>query len=404
MKSENPHSFHFFRSFSHHTKHKEMNHLIHSVPGYMRALMLDMLGRSMSYEELLDALDSIEMHVSGNQKRELSKADFQNDIDLAIRNRLIELREGKYRLTPTGRKVALYMNKVIPSFFNTILSAKAVSIVTIMIHILLSIVKLIFGYFSRSAGLIADGIDNTVDTVSSVLVWIGIRHNKDKLVSIFIIFMMVISFAGIALTGIQKLLNPVPVKEGLVAFIVSAIVGFIMLLLSAYQYISGRKTGNFAILCQSVDSRNHFLTSLLVCGGILISYLASVTHQNWLYYSDAAAACIIGILILKSSFELFVDLLKPENEKMKISHMVDKAGENLKMRIVFEWMSSLLEKHPLSYEELKDKFQQQFCEATPKIYVLTGIGYLPKSSNELRYFIDTFVRKKKIIQIISLKF
>jgi divalent metal cation (Fe/Co/Zn/Cd) transporter len=114
-----------------------------------------------------------------------------------------------------------------------------------------------FGFLSRSAGLISDGIDNTVDTISSVLAWLGIKYKKDKIVSLFIIIMMVLSFAGIAITSINKVLHPAPVKEGLVAFVISGISGFIMLLLSSYQYITGKKTANFAILCQSVDSRHH---------------------------------------------------------------------------------------------------------------------------------------------------
>ena len=208
--------------------------------------------------------------------------------------------------------------------------------------------------------------------------------------------MMVISFVGITITSINKVLHPAPVKEGLVAFIASAISGFIMLSLSSYQYITGKKTANFAILCQSVDSRNHLLISALVCIGILTSYIAGVFNQSWLYYSDAVVAMIIGILIAKSSFELIIEFLKPESEAAHISHFVEKARGNMKMKIIYQWLSNQLKENSMSYGELLVRFQKQFCEQTPKIYMMTGIGYLPKTYNELQYFLDKFSEKKKI--------
>ena len=52
---------------------------------------------------------------------------------------------------------------------------------------------------------------------------------------------MILPFIGIAVTSIKKLLNHEPVREGISAFIISGIGGFIMLLLSSYQYIAGKK-------------------------------------------------------------------------------------------------------------------------------------------------------------------
>ena len=375
----------------------ELHKVLHSLPGYFRAVLLDLIDNPMTQEEFMEAIKNIEMRMSGNQKRKFQRTDVHKDIDFAIKCRVLEIIDGKYALTPGGLEIAQHMNEVIPLFFNTVLSTKAVSIVTIIIHVLLSIVKLVFGFLSRSAGLIADGIDNTVDTISSILVWFGIKYQRDKIVSLFIIIMMAASVVGIVLTGINKMLHPLPVKEGFIAFIVSAISGCVMLLLSAYQYITGKKTANFAILCQSVDSRNHFLTSLLVCAGILTSYLANVFTQTWLYYSDAIVAMIIGILISKGTFELIIEFLKPEDEATRIPHFVEKARENMKMKVVYQWLSSELKENNMSYKELLVRFEKQFCEQAPKIHALTGIGYLPKTRDELQYFLDTFNKKKKIV-------
>jgi Co/Zn/Cd efflux system component len=375
----------------------ELHRIVHSLPGYFRALLLDFIGNPMTYEALLESINNIEMRMSGNEKRKLLKTDIAKDIDFAVNLGVLEIEDGTYALTPGGLEVAQYLNEVIPFFFNTILSTKTVSIITIIVHILLSVLKMTFGFLSRSAGLISDGIDNTVDTISSVLVWFGIKYKKDRIVSLFIIIMMILSFIGIAITGISKVLQPAPIKEGFIAFIISGISGFIMLLLSSYQYITGKKTANFAILCQSVDSRNHFLTSILVCVGILTSYIAEATGQSWLYYSDAIVAMIIGILIFKSSIELIIEFLKPEGEVTYISHFVEKSREKMKRKIVFQWLSTELKEKSMNYEELSQRFKKQFCDQIPKIYVLTGIAYLPKTVNELQYFLDKYIEEKKIV-------
>jgi len=100
---------------------------------------------------------------------------------------------------------------------------------------------------------------------------------------------------------------------------------------------------------------------------------------------------------MKSSLELIVEFLKPENETTHVSHFVEKARQNMKMKIVWQWLSNELEENSMSYEELRVRFDQYFCEQTPKIHMLTGIGYLPKTSSELQYFLDKLLKKKKVV-------
>jgi hypothetical protein len=106
---------------------------------------------------------------------------------------------------------------------------------------------------------------------------------------------------------------------------------------------------------------------------------------------------IIGILIFRSSFELIIEFLKPEDEATYISHFVEKAREKMKMKIVFQWLSAELKEKSMSYEELSLRFRKQFLEQIPKIYMLTGIGYSPKTVSELHYFLDKFTEEKKLV-------
>lgn len=374
----------------------ELHEVLHSLPNYFKALTFELLEKPMSRQALRESLRHLEMRMGRHHRREFEKIDLDKDIAAAIERGVLEEKDGKIFLTHGGREIAEHMQLTIPFFVGTLFSAKVVSIVTIAVHVLLSILKLTFGLISGSAGLIADGIDNTMDTVSSVLVWLGIKYDRDRLVSLFIVVMMFVSVGGVALASYNKIVHPGPVEQGLSAFIVSALCGLLMLLLSAYQYMTGKKSSNFAILCQSVDSRNHFLTSLLVCAGIVLSSLALTFHTFWLYYADAVASIIIGLLILVSAIELSRELVKQGEGPTHVSHFMRRAQERIRANIIIDWLSEQLKETPLNQEQLEERFAEQFCEQSPKILVLSGMGYRPESSADLHRYLDHFVRGKKL--------
>ena len=396
-----PTSLHLRPQLTEHWKDsEEMHDVLHIFPGYFKALLLELLGNPMSREEIQEALRQLEVRMVAHHKREKAKIDLDKDIVTAIERSVLEEKDGKYILTPGGQEMVEHMQAAIPFFFETILSPRIVAIVTIAVHVLLSVLKLAFGFLSKSAGLIADGIDNTADTLSSVLVWLGITFDKEKLVSLFIVVMMFVSVGGVAIASINKIVHPEPVQEGLFAFVVSLGCGLLMLIISAYQYMVGRRQSNFAIMCQAVDSRNHFFTSLLVCGGIILSSLAQqfqAAWSTWFYYADALASIIIGLLILQSAVELTKELVKPGDEPAEVSHFVRSMQEKVRKKIVFDWLSQQLKDRPLTREQLEEHFTQQFCEQTPKILTLSGMGYCPESSKDLHQHLDHFFKGKKLV-------
>ena len=378
----------------------EMHQILHRFPRYIHLLLLELLDQPKSREDIVNAIEQLNVRMSPHHERDFTDIDLEKDLTAAIELRILEKQNGIYRLAPGGRELVEHMQTSIPRFFQFFFSAQTVSIVTIIIHTLLSVIKLLLGIISQSAGLIADGIDNTVDTLSSGLVLVGIKYQKERLVSLFMVVMMFVSVGGVAITAVNKIINPEPVHEGLVAVVCSLGFGLLMLLLSAYQYVVGKRQSNFAILCQSVDSRNHVFTSLLVCSGIILSFWAEHLQTgwaHWLYYADAAASVIIGILILQSAIELSLELMKPEEESTgQISHFMGKAQDKVRRRIVFKWLVKQLKESSMSREHLEDQFIRQFCEYTPKILTLSGIGYHPVSSEDLFRYIEHFIQEKKL--------
>ena len=374
---------------------KEMHRTMRSFSGIFRAVLLELLERPMSRQEIRDTLNRMRSH-RGRRIRE-AHLRLENSLDKAVELNVLEQRDGLYHLTPGGREIAEHMEMVIPAFMGWAYSPQTASLFSLCVHVLLSMLKLGVGFVSRSAGLIADGLDNAADTVSSFLVWLGIKYDKEKLASVFILLTMVLSVGGVSVATVGKISHPDPIREGLLAFVVSGLCGLLMLGLSAYQYLVGRKTSSLAILCQAVDSRNHFYTSLLVCGGILLSFLADLWGAPWLYYGDALASGVIGLLILRGVVELVQEMFRKGEGEIRVSHFMKKAQERRRNKIMLNWLAGQLQRTSLPLEELEKNFSADFCEKTPRVFALTGMHSLPMSAEELKPYLDLFVEQKKLL-------
>jgi Co/Zn/Cd efflux system component len=375
---------------------KELNRVMHEFPRIFRAILLELLDRSMSRHEIRDFLNRMGMGRHGHGIG-TAQLDLEKHLRKAIEKMVLEERDGRYYLTPGGREIAEHMQRVIPAFMTWVFSPETASLFSLGAHVVLSVLKLSVGFLSKSAGLTADGIDNSVDTLSSLLVWLGIKYDKEKLVSVFIVITMFVSVGGVALTTFDKIIHSGPIQEGLIAFVVSGICGLIMLGLSSYQYLVGKKRSNFTILCQAVDSSNHFWTSLLVCGGILLSFFAQIWNAPLLYYADAAASAIVGLMILRGAIELVGELLKKSEEGAEISHFMRRSQERTREKILLKWLTGLLQSTSLNREELEERFTADFCEETPKILILSGMGYRPESGADLHHYLELFVEQKKLV-------
>jgi len=150
-------------------------------------------------------------------------------------------------------------------------------------------------------------------------------------------------------------------------------------------------------MCQAVDSRNHFLTSLLVCGGILLSFFAQLWNAPWLFYANAVASAIIGILILRGAIELVQEMLKESEEGAEVSHFMKRTEERIREKILLKWLSGQLQSGSITEEELKGRFTADFCDQTPKILILSGMGYQPENGEDLHRYLELFVKQRKLV-------
>jgi len=397
------------------------------LSGYFKVITIELLEKPMSHNEILKLVYHFKIRLGNLIDKEYTEKDLGKDITFAIEHDIVKEKDGKVFLTLRGREIAKFLQKIVNIVMDTFFSEKMVSIISILLLVLLSILKIQFGMASDCAGLIADGINNMMGSVSYILFWLGStsalfgkyliapiiavlamiglkKFDKEKIFALYYIILMFISFYMIAMASINKIKNPGPVEQSINIFIFSALCAIVMLILSIYQFESGMKLSNFMLMCRSIDSRNHCFMSLLICFVIILSILAEIFNITWLYYGDAIASVIIGLLIIYSALEMSFEFFKSRSERTIVSHFMGREEKKAEKKIIMRWIMGLLRETPLTKQQLEDKFTQQFLKETPKVLIISGFGYNPKSFVNMGQYLDQLIKEKKLILKLDNKY
>jgi hypothetical protein len=191
---------------------------------------------------------------------------------------------------------------------------EAASKVTLMIQIILAAIKLPAGILSGSVGLLNDSADTLLDLFSSLLVYLGIRFNKERLVSTLLVIFMLGTGSFTLYEAGKRVFTPYVPKVDWFPFAAALLSALTGLFLWTYQRYVGIHSGLMAFITESIDSRNHVIVALSVTAGLI----ASLLHFGVL---DMLVGLVVAILILWSALQLTVDLVRSSgNEQDGISH------------------------------------------------------------------------------------
>jgi Co/Zn/Cd efflux system component len=230
--------------------------------------------------------------------------------------------------------------------------------VTLIIQVILALIKLPAGLLSGSVGLLNDSADTLLDLLSSLLVYLGIRFNKERLVSILLVAFM-LGTGGLTLyeAGARFGTPYVPKVDWFpfAAAILSALAG---LFLWTYQRYVGIHSGLMAFITESVDSRNHIIVALGVTAGLA----ASLLHFGAL---DMLVGLLVALLILWSAIQLLIDLVRSSaDEKVVLSHYgfwLLSAYQHLRNDHLKRWMLTLVDRQEVqTRSELMERTRQAF--------------------------------------------
>ena len=190
--------------------------------------------------------------------------------------------------------------------------AKQVSIVSIVGNLALTVIKLIVGFLSGSAALVADAFHSASDLVGTVILLKGMQiahlppdrdhpfghHRAETITSEILALILILTAAGIGYDGINKLMKPgliPPESIALVAAILSIVAKEAMY---RYSHKIGTEINSDAILADAWHHRSDAFSSIAAFAGILGARIGFPQL-------DPIAALIVAFLILKAGISIY---------------------------------------------------------------------------------------------------
>ena len=250
--------------------------------------------------------------ISSTRQLVVEDTDVEEYLQVAKKNKLVNINEdGPITLTENGKKLteSCYFSNLHTSYWMRIFfSERTVMLITALFLIILSSLKIILGLQLSSQGMITEGFENLTDLVKIGLIGIlSLKLKKDKLASLIIIFLMLLTGGTMVWSGIEALFNQTTITPTIQSYLL----GFASMALNAglmfLKGIVGRNSGNLSLLSDSKDSGLNIKISF----GVIIGLTFAVFKY---YFVDAIVAIIIAIIIFKEGIEILYKILAKKED------------------------------------------------------------------------------------------
>ncbi len=198
---------------------------------------------------------------------------------------------------------------------NSIESGLKVSGSAIAVNVVLALIKITTGLIGNSYALIADGIESTMDIVSSLIVWGGLRisikppdkshpygHGKaESIAGVVVAIALIIASFIIAINSIREIRTPHHTPEW---YTLVVLVGVIIVKEFLFQKMTqiGDELESSALKSDAWHHRSDALTSVAAFVGISIALVGGKGYE----VADDWAALLACVVILYNGVRLFL--------------------------------------------------------------------------------------------------
>ncbi len=188
---------------------------------------------------------------------------------------------------------------------------------SLIINLVLSSCKILFGIIFISPALFSDGVHSLSDTLTDIFVIIGIRiskkpadddhpfgHGKSEyIITLFLgLFIGCVAFAlGF---GLYETWDNEVVIPSVIVIIFSLFSVISKLILSNYLLKKGKELNSVAIQASGKESRADSFSSMFVLIGVSLTYFGIRNEIEYLKYSEKIATVIVILFITKVSIEI----------------------------------------------------------------------------------------------------
>ena len=183
-------------------------------------------------------------------------------------------------------------------------------IISIIVNILLFVVKYWAGMVSGSIALIADAWHTLSDSISSLIVIVGVKLSSKKadkehpfghgrweqIAAVFIAFLLAIIAFDFFKESIERFGTKESANFGTVAVVVTIISVIAKEALARYALFVGNKTKNTSIKADAWHHRTDALSSVVILMGILL--------KDYFWWIDSLLGLIISLMLFYVAYEI----------------------------------------------------------------------------------------------------
>jgi len=251
--------------------------------------------------------------ISSTHQLVVGEEDVEEYIQFAKIKNLIKISPDgdTIQLTQDGRDLAEYcfhINLHTTYWMRKIFNEKMVMTISTIFLLILSSLKIFTGVQLGSQGMTSEGFENLTDLIKVVIiVLLGMKLKRDRLASLIIILLMMITGASLIWSSIESLLNPTAINPTVQAYLIC----FLSIGLNAasmfLKSLVGRTSNNLSLLSDSKDSE----LNIKISAGVLIGLTFSIFDY---FFMDAIIAIIIALLIFKEGIEIIIEIVKKEED------------------------------------------------------------------------------------------
>jgi cobalt-zinc-cadmium efflux system protein len=205
-------------------------------------------------------------------------------------------------------------------------------VITVLLNFGITVAEIIGGIYSGSLSLISDALHNLSDAIAVIISYVAIKLSKKEndekrtfgykrsgiLAAVINSSVLIIISIFLFKQAYTKFISPTPVNGFIVIWV--ALIGIVANALGAYLLHAGSEE-NLNVKSVYLHLFSDALSSLgVVIGGILIYFFK-------IYWVDSIITVLIGLYILKESFEILKDavniLMQGVPENIEIDKVVD---------------------------------------------------------------------------------
>jgi len=313
-------------------------------------------------------------------------------------------REGdRYALTSVGREEArkpIADMRQTGTMLRRLARPETVSQVGLAVHLALAALKLPAALLSGSVGLLNDATDTLLDGLSSVLVYLGLRFDRERAVNAALVVLMLGTGSFTFYEAVRRFFVPSEPDVDAFTFTATIVSALVCWGLYLYQRFVGLRSGSVALITQSVDSRNHVIVAASVTAGLIAA-------QVDFPLLDTVVGLAVAVLILKSAVELTIETVRSMgDEGVDLSrYEMGMAGwyEQFRQGQLRDWMLHLVavQKLETRCEVLAETRRALDFSDHPMLRAL-GVDRSPLSDEALKRAFDSLVERGWLVDGDSL--